>query len=101
MFRLFLAVPVLIFLMADANAKAPGICEGIFVKAAKVKSKTIKFKTKKLACRSLRDGPKGFQLQCFSKRDVRVAVDRTAVGLTGCLTSAEFSEPTQGKTNAG
>lgn len=36
MFRLFLAVPVLIFLMADANAKAPGICEGIFVKAAKV-----------------------------------------------------------------
>ena len=97
MFRLFLAVPVLIFLMADANAKAPGICEGIFVKAAKVKSKTIKFKTKKLACRSLRDGPKGFQLQCFSKRDVRVAADRTAVGLTGCLTSAGFFESTQGK----
>jgi hypothetical protein len=94
LFRLFLAAPVLIFLMADANAKAPGICEGIFVKAAKVQSKTIKFKTKKLACRSLRDGPKGFQLQCFIKRDVRVAADRTAVGLTGCLTSAGFSEST-------
>tara|TARA_E500000331_G_scaffold350591_1_gene395742 strand:+ start:399 stop:701 length:303 start_codon:yes stop_codon:yes gene_type:complete len=84
-----------------ANAKAPGICEGILVNAAKVQSKTIKFKTTKLACRSIRDEPKGFQLQCFSKRDIREAVDRTAVGLTGCLTSAEFSEPTQGKTNAG
>jgi hypothetical protein len=97
MFRLFLAAPVLIFLMADANAKAPGICESIFVKAAKVQSKTIKFKTNKLACRSLRDGSKGFQLQCFSKRDVRVAADRMAVGLTECLTSAGFSESTQGK----
>jgi hypothetical protein len=86
--------------MADANAKSPGICEGILVKAATVQSKTIKFKTKKLVFRSLRDGPKGFQLQCFSKRDVRVSADRTAVGLTGCLTSAGSSESTQGKTNA-
>lgn len=97
MFRLLLTATVLVFLIADANAKAPGICEGIFVKAAKVKSKTIKFKVKKLNCRSLRDGPKGFQLQCFSKRDVRVAADRTATGLSGCLTAAGFSESTQGK----
>jgi hypothetical protein len=97
MFRLFLAATVLVFLMVDANAKAPGICEGIFVNAAKVKSKTIQFKTKQLACRSLRDGPKGFQLQCFSKRDVRVAADRIATGLSGCLTAAGFSEATQGQ----
>lgn len=97
MFRISLAAIALMFFVGEANAKAPGICGGIFANAAKVKSKTIKFKSKKLACRSLRDGPKGFQLQCFTKRDVRVAADRIAAGLTSCMTKANFTESTQGK----
>ncbi|MEC7656244.1 MAG: hypothetical protein VX416_07810, partial [Pseudomonadota bacterium] len=57
---------------------SPAICDGAFAKAATVKKNVIKFNVKRLACRSLRDGPRGFQLQCFSKRDSRIVADRIA-----------------------
>lgn len=97
MLRLLLAAVFLVVLSVDSEAKSPGICEGAFAKAATVKTKTRKFNAKKLACRTLRDGPKGFQLQCLGKPDSRVVSDRIAAGWSICMIEAGFKESIQGK----
>lgn len=97
MFRLILAVCFVLSVVNVSGAKVPPVCEGTFAKAAKVKSKPVKFTAKKLNCRSLRDGPKGFQLQCIGDRDVRVAADRIAAGWANCLADGGFSETPRGK----
>ena len=98
MLRFCLVFLALFVLLAEAQAKSPGFCDGAFAKAATVKSKPLAFTAKKLQCRSLRDGPKGFQLRCFGMPDVRVASDRIAEGLHSCLTTAGFTAAIQGKT---
>jgi len=96
MIRLLFAASVFVFVAGEAFAKPGGICGGAFTKAATVKSKPVKFSAKKLSCRSLRDGPKGFQLQCIGKKDVRVASDRVAAAWANCMMAAGFSEKPQG-----
>lgn len=96
MIQLFLALSVFVFVAGEALAKPGGICSGAFAKAATVKSKPVKFSANKLSCRSLRDGPKGFQLQCIGRKDVRVASDRVAATWANCMMAAGFSEKPQG-----
>ncbi len=96
MIRLLLVASVFVSVAGEALAKPGGICGGAFAKAATVKSKLVKFSAKKLSCRSLRDGPRGFQLQCIGKKDVRIATDRVAAAWANCMMAAGFSEKPQG-----
>ncbi len=97
MLRVIPFVFALAFFVTESHAKNLGICDGAFSMAAKVKKNTIKFNAKRSACRSLRDGPRGFQLQCFSKRDSRIVADRIEAGWAHCMTQAGFNESPQGR----
>ena len=97
MLRFVPLVFALVSFASEGHAMSPAICDGAFAKAATVEKNAIKFNVKRLACRSLRDGPRGFQLQCFSKRDSRIVADRIAASWANCLKSADFGESPQGQ----
>ena len=97
MLRFVPLVFALVLFVSEGHAMSPAICDGAFAKAATVKKNAIKFNVKRLACRSLRDGPRGFQLQCFSKRVSRIVADRIAASWANCLKSADFGVSPQGQ----
>jgi len=99
MLRIIPLVFALALIATEGHAKNPAICDGAFAEAAKVKKNAVKFNVKRLSCRSLRDGPRGFQLQCFSKRDSRIVADRIEASWSNCLTNAGFGESPQGQSD--
>lgn len=87
-----------IFLFAPAaDAKSPQICGGAFATAATVTAQPVNFAAQRLNCRSLKDGPRGYQLQCIGTPELHRDARRIAYDWTQCLQDAGFRDLPQGE----
>lgn len=88
--------------LSQSSSKSPPIatsdilCGDAFVKAQRVRTKPISFAVSRMKCRSLRDGPRGYQLQCFGEPVVIDTANVIEESWTRCLRDAGFTHRPQG-----
>ena len=100
MFRIAFAFLSVVLFVSTASAKTSAICGGAFIKAATVSARPVSFDAQRLTCRSLKDGPRGYQLQCFGTPELPADATLTAWNWTRCLTDAGFRITPQGENDS-
>lgn len=84
----------------SVHAKSPPVCGGTFSKAAAVQAQPVSFQAQRLSCRSLVDGPRGYQLQCIGAPELNQDALRIAHDWSRCLQDAGFRDLPQGQTES-
>ena len=97
MIRILVALFASLLFVPAVQAKSPPICGGAFLKAAAVTAQPVTFKAQKLDCRSLKDGPRGYQLQCIGAPELSRDAVRIAYDWSQCMLDAGFRDRPQGQ----